>query len=67
MALLCKRCFADVTDDMPRAKPKTLFRCKCGSAIFIYQADDPTVAYVLTANDEKLLRRFLILYEPTTR
>lgn len=60
MSLLCKRCFADVTEDMPRAKPKQLFRCKCGSAVFIYHADDPTVAYALTAHDVKLLKKLSI-------
>lgn len=60
MALLCKRCHADVTDDMALAKPKTEFVCKCGSNEFRHYVDDPKVEYRLTPNDRRFLRRLYI-------
>lgn len=63
MALICRKCYADVTDDVAAAPPKKPFKCKCGCAVFIQQTDDPVVAYKLTTNDKKLLRRFNIKQE----
>jgi hypothetical protein len=63
MALVCRNCYADVSDDIQFAKPKTPYKCKCGSTTFIDQPDDPTVVYTLTVADRKLLRRLGIQHE----
>lgn len=57
MALLCKRCYADVTEDIALMEPKRKFRCKCGSGMFVQQNDEPEVPYSLTSNDKKLFLR----------
>lgn len=60
MAEICRRCHADCTEDIAIAPPKKPFRCKCGSATFYNQVDDPTVPYDLTPNDRRFLKRLTI-------
>lgn len=60
MAILCRNCHADVTEDYQMAPPKQPFRCKCTSAEFRFVPDTPKVAYDLTPNDERFLRRLKI-------
>lgn len=60
MALLCRNCYQDVTEDYHVARVKLKFRCKCGGSVFIDQQDEPKKPYTLTPNDRRLLRRFNI-------
>lgn len=60
MALLCKCCHADVTEDMAIEKPRKPFTCKCGSKDFRYQPDESKVDYTLSQNDRRLLKRMSI-------
>jgi hypothetical protein len=57
MAEICRNCHADVTEDVAvfPLGTRQRFRCKCGSSVFRYQADEPKVNYTLTVNDIKLL------------
>lgn len=63
MAIICRNCHADVTEDYEMAPANTKFRCKCGSNYFYSVVDPPKVAYQLTANDKGFLRRLKIRQE----
>lgn len=60
MAVVCRKCHEDVTEDFEAFPPGKPFRCPCGSATFLHQVDDPTVPYELTANDRRFLKRLTI-------
>lgn len=58
MALICRKCHADVTDEYQLAHPRKPFACpKCESRDFRFVADEPKVPFELTENDRKFLRR----------
>lgn len=57
MAEICRRCHADVTEDMALAPPNEKFECKCGSRKFRYQPEEPKKPYELSVNDQRLLKR----------
>lgn len=63
MAHLCRNCYADCTEDIAVAPPKTKYRCKCGCDTFLYQPEEPTVPYELNANDRLFLRRLSVSAE----
>ena len=57
MAILCRKCHADVTEAFHSAELKQKFVCaECQSTEFRYQVDDPKVPYTLNANDRRFLR-----------
>lgn len=55
MALICMKCYADVTEAYHSAVVRKHFRCKaCKGNYFRHQADEPKVPYLVTRNDEVL-------------
>jgi hypothetical protein len=56
--LRCRKCDCDCTEAYQKAPVKKPFRCKCGSADFIEEADPPKTKWELKDNDRRLMKRF---------
>lgn len=57
MALLCRNCYADVTEDYHAERVKRKYRCKCGGSVFLDQQDDPKTPYEVNHNDRRFILR----------